>query len=208
MRRLILCLLCTGALFLAACGGGDTPTQEQPPANPTEEDIPPERATFEATYDSILNPPPQPTLGGVVPTEEGALEVPLPGTLVASATEDPDAGLVFDRITFVQQGGGNSATMSIEILQDGTVILDGVTSSISQEAILDLDNALDQLNFFGMQGAFMGPARSEGVYQYTLTVKRGELERMIRAEEGYMPPELQDLFARIVSLVVPSGPSG
>lgn len=206
MRRITLALLFIGALFLSACGGGGDSTPEPQVVIPTEEDIPPERATFEATFESILNPPAQPTVAGVSSTQEGALEVALPGTLVASATEDPDAGLIFDKVTFSLQGGGNDAALSIEILQDGTLIRDGVASVLPADAVIELDNMLDTLNYFGIQGTYLGPARDSSIYRYTITVLRGEMERTINAEDGYMPTELQALFAKIVSLGAPVRP--
>jgi len=194
MRR-TTSLLILSALFLAACNGGGSPADDQP------------------TDSGNQNPPPAATQNIVIVTreptlEDGQLPVPLPGTLVASATEDPDIGLVFDHIEFTQTRLSDDSTLTIEIFQDGRVVRDGETLTISEDEIFQIDIIIDELNFFGMQGNFLGPsADSGGQYRYRVRVERAGVARAVTAQDGFMPQELKDFLVAIVQAGVPSQPT-
>ncbi|PJF21098.1 MAG: hypothetical protein CUN56_12805, partial [Phototrophicales bacterium] len=173
MRHSLILLV---ALILAACGsGGDEPapttvsntetsssTQVPPNVTPvgagiTDEDL----QTLLPPVASPFVPPTQ------TPASEGALPVPLPQTLVASETEDPEPGGEFNYIYFRQTGGVNNESIVIEIFGDGLVMYNGIEGRISPEDVANLNQVIDDLNFFGLQGTMLSaaPGRPE-VYYY------------------------------------------
>jgi hypothetical protein len=187
------------ALALAACGGGGDKATDAPVQDATSD---PNASAGDSgdVIAEILTPQPEIQPQGVPGDDEGALEVPLPGTLVASATEDPDAGLIFDQITFTMSGGANDTSFTVELLQNGTVTRDGVVSQVGTDVVYEIDAMLDELNFFGLQGSYLGPPADEDVYQYRIEVVRGGASRLINAQDGYLPTELKALFARLADL--------
>lgn len=214
MRRHLIVLL---ILILAACGSDDNQQPEQP-ANPTQapadavqppQDAPPEGTadpdvnvettlSFEELVQDVLGEPPTPQIFPTVTLSEGALPVPLPGTLVASETEEaqPNPG-PFDRITFLQTGGTNDIIISFEITSDGIVERDGQTASVSPDVIQRLDQMIDDLNFMGLQGTFMGPAPNDDVYQYRIAVIDGDSSRAVWSQDGFMPDQYREFLGLI-----------
>lgn len=129
------------------------------------------------------------------------LEVPLPGTLVASSTEDPEAALIFDMIQVVQFGGPEGAERrEVTLLQDGSYTVNGVNGVTTPQVVADIDAILDELSFFGLQGAMLGPIPDTDDYRYSITVKRGDLERTITMQEGFYPQELDRLLLAVFAL--------
>ncbi len=194
-------LLVLSILVLAACGGdsdtgntGDAGEGEQTAVPSEGAEIPLDTGEVTPTenpYIVIVTPRP--------PEDEFALEVPLPGTLVASATEDPDIALIFDRITLTRTGGPTGEILEIELHSDGTVSRNGATGAVTYERIIAIDDIIDELNFFGMQGALIGPGGDDEVYRYTIRVYRGDSDRMVTAEDGYIPREFQRLLSTIIT---------
>ena len=166
-----------------------------------------EAATFEAEMDEVLSDAtPIPPLPTATLADESALPVPLPGTLVASETEDPEPPLPFDHISMEQESGRGGSTALIEIYGDGRVVANGVTGQISPAEILEIENAINIVNFFGMQGALLGPpGRSEG-YIYRLAITRDQKTRAIFAQEGYMPDEFMQLLGLVRQAGNSAGP--
>lgn len=216
-QTLQVCILLL-ALMLAACGG-----EQAPAATDAPPDVPTEQAALSTEVQEAQpgllatpteNTTPRPTLDATQQAEADAagfvptLPIPLPGTLVASSTEDPDAGLVFDKVTLVVTGGASNVNNVIEVFQNGRVVRNGVTTNVSIEEIIALDTMLDEINFFGLQAAFLGPAPDPNSYRYSLTVLRGLSERLVNAQDGFMPVEFQTLLAKIIALGAPSGPGG
>jgi hypothetical protein len=193
--RYSLWLVAISLLLLAACNGTTAPTATLQPTEP-----PPDTATPEAVEQEQEETP--------------VVEVSLPpvGEMVSSATEDPEAGLVFDAIFFTQTGGSNNTELNIELRSDGTLVRNGETSTVSQEDIMAIDTMLDELNFFGIQGVFAAAAPNPDVYSYSITVERAGSSMMINAQDTYTPVELKELFAAIVNLaqaaVTPPGQPG
>lgn len=200
-------------LLLAACGGGkDEPTEVptelsnlfvRPTQVLSETEIaqgltPEEEASFGEELLSIIEPqqplpPATATLVG-----EGALPIPGPGTLVASETEDPGIPPGFDLITLEQTGGLNNVSLDIEIMSDLTVMINGQGPfAISQETVDQLGVMVDDLNFFGLQGTFLGPSASEETYRYRVSVSSGDIARAINAQDGFIPEQ----FARFLSTI-------
>lgn len=190
-------LILVFVLILAACGGGskDTPSADVPAVG----DLGPEAATFQAQIDAALtDATPIPT---VTPAGEGALIVPVPGTLVASETQDPEPRGLFDYVSMTQTGGREDITLVIQVYSDGRVIRDGVEGRVESALVAEIDNAINTLNFFGMQGAMLGPPGGADTYRYRVIVKRGFQERAIWAQDGFMPNE----FIQLLSLIRDAG---
>lgn len=165
--------------LLAACNGAAAPTATpQPTAVP---DTATPEPVQQATPLAVDNLPPV-------------------GELITSATEDPEAGLVFDSIIFTQTGGASSIELTIELRSDGTLIRNGETSTVSQEDVLAIDAMLDEINYFGIQGVFAAAAPNPDVYSYTITVERAGASLMINAQDTYTPVELKELFSAIANL--------
>lgn len=134
------------------------------------------------------------------PTAEGALPIPIPGTLVASETEDPDAGLIFDRIYLVRTGieSGEAIRDEIELLQDGQFTRNGRSGIADTNTIARIDEWIDTVNFYGMQGAMLGPSSETDDYRYSLTIERNGLERTINSQDGFMPIAYMNLLGEIL----------
>jgi hypothetical protein len=177
--RYRLWLVAISLLLLAACNGTSVPT-----ATPEPTAVP-----DTATPESVQQATP-------------AVEVSLPpvGEMVSSATEDPEAGLVFDTIFFTQTGGASNVELNIELRSDGTLIRNGETSTVSQDDVLAIDAILDEINYFGIQGVFAAAAPNPDVYSYSITVERAGSSLMINAQDTYTPVELKELFAAIINL--------
>lgn len=209
MRRSLYFTLIV-ALFLAACGGSPPPTAVLPTVDSnasasvdvTREPVTPVGQV--ATPDFGATQSAEPT-GQLQPrayeTDEAPL--PLPGTMVAASTPDPNAGLIFDTILFERTGGIAGIPLTIEIKSDGTITRDGVPSTITPEQVTLIDSVLDQLNFFGLQGVFQSPGTSADTYHYSVTVERAGSSRTLKAEDGFLPPELVQFLSLLSSLGAP-----
>ena len=193
------------ALVMAACGGdnGDSGSPAAPPTN--TEPLRDEALTFQAEMDAVLTDETAlPPLATQTPASESALIIAAPGTLVASETEDPDPRGPFDYIYMQTQGGRENTTVIIEIYSDGRVTRDGMEGrSISPDQIAGLNEAINALNFFGMQGTLLGPSGSEDTYTYRVSIQRGTQARTVNAQDGYMPDE----FIQLLGLIRNAGDS-
>ena len=164
------------------------PTDVAPIDNPTATIDPTLAATIEAINQAAA------TSGAIVgaptiePQAAGTIEQP-------PATEDPDAGLVFDELYFSQTGGIAGTTLMIYIYPDGRVLRDDVEYRITPEEVSAIDDMLDEMNFFGMQGTFTSAGGGRDTYTYELSVARAGNTRNIVAEDGLIPPELMQLFS-------------
>lgn len=185
MRMVIFMVLI--AILLAACDTGSQSASTQQP-----------EASSEAGSGSGG---PGFVLVTVTPFDPDELPIAPPGTLVSSATEDVDAGLLFDSVRLVRFGGPEGAErIEVEVFQDGRYIWNGTPGLVTAETVTQIDNAIDTLNFFGMQGAMLGPSAETADYRYTITVKRGSSERTINAQDGFYPRELNILLAAILDI--------
>jgi len=201
MRR-NLYLILFGVLFLAACGGGGTPAPTADSSGPTTQST---SASVGETPDLAATQAAQPTVEQeqrAFGTDEPPL--PIPGTLDASTNIDPEAGLVFDSIQLERTGGVAGQTLTIEVKSDGTFTRDGVPGNISPEQVTLIDNLIDQLNFFGLEGVFVAPGTSADVYRYQVRVSRAGSARMIQAQDGFTPSELIQFFSLLSSLGAPT----
>jgi hypothetical protein len=203
--RYALCLL---IIMVAACSG-DTdnsplPTQANNDTTveaTTVEGTPdPTIEAFEEMVDEVLSPPaPNLSPTPLIP-DEGELAIPLPGQLVASETEEPEAiSGPFTYLSLEQTGGPSDVDLMIELYDDGRVLRNGeAIGTVSQEAVANIDQIIRDVNFFGMQGALIGPPGTGEEYRYRLYVERGdEIARTVQAQDGFMPTEVVRLLSSI-----------
>ncbi|MBZ0295227.1 MAG: hypothetical protein K8L99_21870 [Anaerolineae bacterium] len=197
--RYALVFLLSLILILAAC---DNPTADTPPV---DEATPADVAAPTAETNTVDTPadgtPEISAEGTEDPLVAANIALPLPGTIQAPATEEalaPEGR--FDSMIFEQTGGPNNTTLTIEVYGDGRVVRNGVESTVSETQLMELENMLRELNFFGLQGQFTVPGAGEDIYRYRITVEQDGGSRMINAQDGYTPPELLELFAAVSAL--------
>ena len=185
-RQLFLIVTCV--VFLAGCGGNNTAT----PASAVQNVAPTTSAA--ATPAQIV-----PTKG---PREYGTEEVQLPltGTIIPPATQDPDAGKLFDSVALNQTGGIAGKELNVIVMSNGNVTRDGVSSTITPDQVKQISDKLDLMGFFGMQGVFQAPGTSADRFTYRLTVERDGSSRSVTAQEGFIPPQLADLLQVLLQL--------
>jgi hypothetical protein len=181
--------------LLAACGGNPAPTATQPVV----------QAGTSAVVDSSPTPINTPAPGTpLVPEriyETGQPTMPIPGTIVmAASTPDPDVGLIFDLIQYRQTGGITGATIEIELRGDGTFTRNGVPGTVAPDQVTFIDNMIDQMHFFDINGVFTAPGTGADVIRYSVTVERAGTSVGIDAQDGLVPPELAQLFSILSSL--------
>jgi hypothetical protein len=178
MRLAAILLL---VLLFAACN----------PATPTPTITPPPEVTLEAG----TNP------AGVISL---TIAVPIPGTLVVGSSNVPEGGrppIEFTTVYFSRTGGIAGQQLLIELRRDGTLIRDGETSTVPESVIADVDNRLNLIDFYGIQGIFTGPLAPDA-FLYSLTVDSNVGSRSINAQDGLTPPELGELFSFFAGLGV------
>ncbi len=204
---LIIVILLT---FTACQGGGDATTEpEESSATNTPfapegtqvgvSEVDPEDVPVIETLiaEEIAAQNPAPPIIPLATTEGQELPIAPVGTLIASQTEDVQAGTGFDYIYMTQTGGVNNESIVIEIYSDGRAKLNDREGIITRENIVELVRNIDSLNFFGLQGTFMGPAPRPNEYVYQIYIKRGGLERLINAQDGYMPIEFSSFLGYV-----------
>ncbi len=119
------------------------------------------------------------------PIRPGDLEVPLPGTLVASETEDPNADVPFTLIDIVRLHQGVADELIIK--GDGTFTYNNVAGVVSPQQIFNLNKAIKEINFFGLQGVMMSTVPQSDSYEYAVTIERGEDRRVMSSQDKFMP---------------------
>ncbi len=184
-------LLISLSIAIVACTGeapaeGDTPVPQD-----TSNNVEPTPDPNDAVAVVTLTPMP----------EGDALEVPLPQTLVASETEDPNAALVFDQLIFVRYGGPEGTEpINLILQQDGSYTLNDQPGATTPDRVIQLDDLLDEINFFGMQGTLLGPNTDTEDYRYRITVIRADDERTLQAQDGFYPQELGRIFGQLLAI--------
>lgn len=172
--RLIACL--TLLVLLAACGTA-TPTPTATLPIPTE----------------TPNAAPTNELSELALT----IAVPIPGTLVYSQNNLPP--IDFTVVTFTRTGGIAGETLNIEINQDGTLVRNETESSVSPDVVSEINDRLNTIHFYNLQGTFNGPVMADA-FSYSLTVASDQGSRTISAQDGFIPPELLELFGFFAGL--------
>ncbi len=190
-------------LLLAACGGDSEPTSPsaEESATPGESE-----ANFEELAQNVLGGGDQEEIAlrpTNTPPEPDELPIMPPGTLVVSMTEDPEyQGEIFDLIAFRQTGGPNEMDYSFEITGDGRIMTNNDTEGqLSEFDVNQLNDAINEINFFGLQGNMLGPAPSSQVYQYRLTIIQADRERSITSQDNFMPNEYKQFMGFIRNVV-------
>jgi hypothetical protein len=200
MNRTVLAVLVV--LGLTACGGASD-------VSPTLANVPTEAGTPIADVPLPTNTDGSQPLSSEVMTRAAAIAdgsdplagIPPYGELVASSTEDVNAGLVFDSIQLTRYGGGEGfQAIQITILQNGSYIRNGVTGNLSPAEVTNLDTMLDEINFFGLQSVMMSVNAESTNAKYELRVIRGGDNRAIGSEDGYMPTEYMVLLGEILNV--------
>ncbi len=188
-RNLAFFLILT--VVLAACGGNATPVPTAVPVqtNPTA------APTVNATPTSAPATPHEYATG-----TPGTDAIPVPGTLATDAQPNPDAGKIFDDLTFTRTGGITGQAINITLTGAGVLTRDGKTSQVSSDQVKQISDALDKLDFFGLDGVFTAPGTSADAYHYSLTVDRNGNSRTINAEDGFIPTPMVQVFGLISAL--------
>lgn len=217
MRSTFFAALILVALLLTACGG-ETPT----PVIPTAAQLPtieilesrpdPNETTAEPGVEVTGEQLPPPTLDATAAAAMSTMNaivitpLPPPGTLVVSAmtTQEASAPFSFALIVFIQRGGPDDVTYRTEIRSDGSVIRNGAPLTVAPEAVAVLNDTLNQMNFFNIQGTFTGPGLPDDAYEYSLRVDLPDgSSRTIFAHDGLIPPELIALFVAVEAIDQP-----
>jgi hypothetical protein len=203
VRQLTLSLF--AALLLAACQGAPA-ASPTPAALPTAASLPTSAAQAQATATVPPTATALPQASTPEPraydTQEAAAnsDMPLPGTLVKSATEDVSANVMFDSLALIRTGGIAGKMLTIQIFSDGTLDRDGQKIKLTADQMKQVNDQLNKLNFFGLQGVFTAPGTQPDVFHYNISVERGGDARAIDAEDGFIPKDLQALIDLILQL--------
>ncbi len=123
---------------------------------------------------------------------------PEPGAQ-AFVTEEVEPIGDFEVVELVQSGGRNDIETTIEIFADGRVVQDGQEGMVDPNTVQRLNQMIRSMDFYGMQGTFIGPPGDEAGYTYRLYVSASETARSITMRDGYLTPELQDMLGLIVA---------
>jgi len=196
------------ALMLAACGGDAAPTESGPtiaPVPPTPEDAPVDpddevmgaALDFDEVVSQALNTQEVMVIPSSTPDPDGGLEVPLPRTLVASETEEVEPIGPFQYLSFEQRAQGETSGTRLVIYGDGRVTHQGREGRLEAADIQQINDAIRALNFFGLQGTFLGPPGNEETFIYRIAIETETVGRAINAQNGYMP----DQFTAFLGLI-------
>lgn len=210
--RIVFSLL-LGLMLLAACtGSGEAPT-----STPTVEVLASATTTPDPSAEpTVISPfgtlPPARTDAPVIgpsPEMTGVDDGSQPGgrgTLVAVGTINPDLPTGFDRIVLVRTGGplndqGQTLDETIIIERNGAMTRNGAAGTVSSGVVEQIGSTIDSINFFATQSNFVGPIPLEGPqpYMYQILVVKGFNERLITAQDGMMPSEIEGLIAAILT---------
>lgn len=204
-------VLLVSALILAACGGGDAPTDEPTPLVLVTPSAPPEASPQPTIVDPFgtLEPLPEgiPLIGATpdMATDEGVFPGGI-GTLVAVGTMDPSIEPGFREIILVRTGGpvdenGNSLDLTITLTRDGTITANGRQSTVSQARVDEIASLIDAVNIFGLQTNYVGaiPLQGEQPYLYQLLIKKEYDDRLITGQAGLMPREIDSIISAVLA---------
>lgn len=184
-------------VLLAACQGNPEPT-----------------ATLAPTLDPAANDGGEAVGAGgqsFVPTDPVIatlnIELPPAGTLVVPTT-DPSPGAPSSDVSdlhsviFTRTGGLSGATMTIELLGDGTLTRDGVTTQVPLEVVDQIVDHLNAINFHRIQGVFTMPGGAPDSFRYMTTVTSAAGSQTIITDDALTPPPLRELYLLLLNLGV------
>ncbi len=122
-------------------------------------------------------------------------------------TVDP-ATLLFDKVTVVRVGGPGGRELTIEVFQDGAVLMDGQrVTTLTPQAVIELDTLLDEIRIFEMRGIFASTFPDRDDYRYVISVNRADGSISHRADDSLMPPELGRVVQVVTEAVVGAPPA-
>lgn len=184
------------ALLVAACGSA-TPTPAPPTANPGGATAAPDTnptaegpaAGFTQSSDVQLNMTGMPT-----PPPAGT------AVIATASTPDPLAGIRFDNITFTQGGGDPPVNILVVLQNDGRFTRNNTPGQISAEEVASIDDYLNQINFFSIQGTFTSPNLRPNQFIYSVRVEKQGAAVTITLQDGLIPPELERLLVLMAQL--------
>jgi hypothetical protein len=130
------------------------------------------------------------------------IEVPIPGTVMPGLSNMPTGGrptIAFETVYFTRSGGIAGQTLNLQLEADGTLTRNDETISVPETTVAEVNDRLNRIDFYGLQGVFTGPV-SPDAFSYDLTVESNVGSRTISAQDGFIPPELLDLFNFISQL--------
>ncbi len=182
--RFACLLILSACFFLAACGGA-APEPTQPP---------------DSTESSSFDPESTPSELGVIAQ---TIAVPPPGQISymdTSGTPGVRQPLQFDVVQLEIRPAGSAESTIINLSSDGTVLRDGQPVQVDPASIEVLRGLLDQINFYDIQGVFVGEGGTTQGNRYFLTVSGSSGSRMITADDQYTPSELLAIITLIQSL--------
>lgn len=126
---------------------------------------------------------------------------PPPGTLEPAITPEIEPVGSFTYISLTQSGGPAARETSVEIYNDGLVTLNGQQANVGLDVVGQLQATIDELNFFGMRGMFRSQAPpSQDQYTYQIYIETPNVERLVNAQDGMMPPELIAFVRQILDV--------
>lgn len=223
MRRLTMLLV--GVLLVAsACrAAAPTPAPDAPPAdgnnpvigtpsadllNPFGTEPPPtlQEVGIPLTVQALGGPTTMPTpeatsdlFGGITVPENQ----PRPGEIATlTMTEDPQVAAFFDKVTLIRVYTTDGSMLQMELLQDGTLTVNGaVATNVGAGKVLEIDTILDEINFFGISGAFAATFPAQDSFIYTIAAERMGTRLSIRVDDALMPPELGRLIEAMLNLL-------
>jgi len=141
------------------------------------------------------------------------ITMPPPGVVVTNVTQEasdgeddpPPGAQPFTEITLIRAGGITDDYTEIQILQDGTVTLNGELATVlGPQQIGELNQRLDELNFFGLNGTFAGNFQAQEDYLYVFRAVQGGASRSIRADDQLIPPQLAQFAGELLALAQPT----
>jgi len=181
---------------------GDVPTPapvEEDPTAPTRTLPPPE---FEP-LGNIDDPESLPAATGapVFGDDPQADGLPLPGTLEAARTPEVEPSGDFTYLSLQQTGGPTDIDTLIEVFSDGRVLVDGQQGNVGLDTIGELQSTINEINYFAMRGTFRstGPT-GEDDYTYQIWVEAPNDDRLVNAQDGFMPPEIIAFIRQIIDI--------
>jgi hypothetical protein len=175
------------------------PDGEDTASEDDEDDTPGVSLTLEA-LGAPVRPSPDPNqtvapFGGVTV----GTDVPPPGVIARRATREPYTGnVIFDRITLIRAGGPTGNERQIEILSDGTVIIDGTPgNNIGPQGLAEVNALMQEIDVFSLTGTFAATVTDPNDYVYVLRVSREGESVAIRADDSLIPDELARVIDRL-----------
>lgn len=214
MNRLSLIILCVFTALLASCSGGETPptampSVEPPVSTPIDTPDPGAPPTVISPFGTLPPAPSAPPDLGPRPEVTGVDDQPKPGgigTLVAVGTVNPDLPTGFDKIILVRTGGpadenGQSIQEVIILERSGAISRNGINGVASARATAEISTMIDAINIFAIQANFTGSVPLEGptAYIYQMQVEIGPSERLLTAQDGFIPEPLEAIIAAVMA---------